>query len=587
MGMKKSILAKLLFAVMMTFVAMGMMQGKASAADSAVKKSEIKKWHDIPPYQYKDVFATETVKIQGITVVDESGKSIEKSIRFKIFNCTKQEVEGIIESQNGVLPELNLIKNHNYIIFAYDSEYKMDSLYIWVKGNQIVDIKKNADTYAYPQVNSLQLSKRATPVSDPESDYRIITRLNVLYGSGNMYNVKFKLVSAFETIEGTSGNSGRLNVELLEDVTYMVTVESDKYGVETFPIAFKDKSEYGGARYTYDHSDCHKVDDIQLVNKQDAHKNDIAIESISGNTVISGFNFKDLIIFEKKLDKSTVSGMDGKDYDVVDIKAVNPHRWEVSKLAAGEYRITEKVDRQVDQVYYIDGEGKLQPVKFEKDGNKVIFTMNSLSLYPVVLEYDPANIPVTETKTENGNDDTVKVDKTVKVKKVVISGISKKIAAGKKIQLTAKVTPANASNKAVKWTTSNKKYASVTSKGKVTVKKAGIGKTVTITAKAKDGSGKKATYKIKIMKNAVKKINLTAKKSVKAGKKVTVKASVKTTGKNANKTLKWSTTNKKYATVTSKGKVTTKKSGKGKTVKITAKATDGSGKKKTIKIKIK
>lgn len=40
-------------------------------------------------------------------------------------------------------------------------------------------------------------------------------------------------------------------------------------------------------------------------------------------------------------------------------------------------------------------------------------------------------------------------------------------------------------------------------------------------------------------------------------------------------------------TVTAKGKVTAKKAGKGKTVKITAKATDGSGIKKTIKIKIK
>ena len=43
----------------------------------------------------------------------------------------------------------------------------------------------------------------------------------------------------------------------------------------------------------------------------------------------------------------------------------------------------------------------------------------------------------------------------------------------------------------------------------------------------------------------------------------------------------------KYATVNSKGKVTTKKAGIGKTVKITAKATDGTGRKATIKIKIK
>lgn len=174
----------------------------------------------------------------------------------------------------------------------------------------------------------------------------------------------------------------------------------------------------------------------------------------------------------------------------------------------------------------------------------------------------------------------------IKVSKIKITGISKQIAAGKKIKLTATVTPTTAKNRAVTWKTSNKKYATVTSKGVVTLKKAGIGKTVTITATAKDGSKKKATYKIKIMKNAVKKITLKASKTkVKAGKKVTVRATVSPT-KNLNKKLTWKSSNTKYATVNSKGVVTTKKAGKGKTVTITASATDGSGKKKSIKIKI-
>lgn len=177
--------------------------------------------------------------------------------------------------------------------------------------------------------------------------------------------------------------------------------------------------------------------------------------------------------------------------------------------------------------------------------------------------------------------------KNVKVSKITLSGISKKIAAGKKIQLSASVAPKNVTNKAVTWTTSNKKYATVSSTGKVTVKKAGIGKTVTIKATAKDGSGVKATYKIKIMKNAVKSIKLKAAKTVKAGKSLKVKATVKANGKKVNKKLKWTSSNTKYATVNSKGKVTAKKAGKGKTVKITARATDGSGKKKTVKIKIK
>ena len=63
--------------------------------------------------------------------------------------------------------------------------------------------------------------------------------------------------------------------------------------------------------------------------------------------------------------------------------------------------------------------------------------------------------------------------------------------------LKVTVSPAKASNRKVKWKSSNKKIATVNAQGKVTAKKAG---TVKITAVAKDGSGKRATIKIKIKK---------------------------------------------------------------------------------------
>ncbi len=176
----------------------------------------------------------------------------------------------------------------------------------------------------------------------------------------------------------------------------------------------------------------------------------------------------------------------------------------------------------------------------------------------------------------------------IKIQKLAIKAPSKKLAAGKKVKLTLNVTPQNATNKAAKWKTSNKKYATVDKNGKITLKKKGIGKKVTITATAKDGSGKKASIKVQIMRHAVKSIKMTApKRTLKAGKTMTVKAVVKTTGKNTNKTLTWKSSNKKYATVSKKGKVTAKKAGKGKTVTITAASTDGSNKKAKVKIKIK
>lgn len=175
----------------------------------------------------------------------------------------------------------------------------------------------------------------------------------------------------------------------------------------------------------------------------------------------------------------------------------------------------------------------------------------------------------------------------IKVSKITItSTTSNKIATGKKVTLKATVTPSNAYNKGVTWKSSNTKVATVSSSGVVTTKKKMGGKTVTITATAKDGSGKKASYKIYVKKGIVKKVYISGVKSVKAGKKLYLKGKTSASS-GANRTLKWSSSNTKYAKVSSKGTVTTYKAGKKKSVKITAKAVDGSGKSKTVTIKIK
>ena len=181
--------------------------------------------------------------------------------------------------------------------------------------------------------------------------------------------------------------------------------------------------------------------------------------------------------------------------------------------------------------------------------------------------------------------------KTVKPTKVKIQAATKKIAPGKKLTLKATVTPKKATNKKVKWTIrkSDKKYASINSKGVLTVKKAAKGKTIKVTATAVGNSKVKATYTIKVMKKAVKKVTITSKKKVvkkvtiKKKQSITLKAKLTPT-KGISKEVTWTSSNPKVAKVTAKGKVTGKKKG---TVKITAKAKDGSGKKATITIKVK
>ena len=199
-----------------------------------------------------------------------------------------------------------------------------------------------------------------------------------------------------------------------------------------------------------------------------------------------------------------------------------------------------------------------------------------------VVSRDGTNRKATCEVTVNGEG----VNEEVKVSRIRLNAPSKKVAAGKKVKLTAVITPSSASNKALIWRSGNSKIATVDNNGNVAINKKAGGRSVVITAAAADGSGVKGTYQITAMKGIVKKVAISGDKSVKAGKSIKLKAKVTAT-KKANKGVKWTSSNKKYAVVSSSGKVKTYKAGKGKKVKITAKATDGSGKKASITIKIK
>lgn len=125
---------------------------------------------------------------------------------------------------------------------------------------------------------------------------------------------------------------------------------------------------------------------------------------------------------------------------------------------------------------------------------------------------------------------------------------------------------------------SNSKVAKVSVKnGKLTIKGLKVGKaTVTVTST----KGAKATVKITVQKKkvATKKLSATVskKQTLKKGKKVTLK--VAKTPFTAQDTVKWTSSNKKVATVTSKGVVKGLKKG---TATITAKAG-----KKVVKFKV-
>ncbi len=129
-----------------------------------------------------------------------------------------------------------------------------------------------------------------------------------------------------------------------------------------------------------------------------------------------------------------------------------------------------------------------------KSANKKIASVNSKGQVKGV-KAGSTKITVTSKKNKKKKATIKVVVKKAAVKKVTISAKKATLAVGAKKKLTAKVTPKkNVSNK-IAWSSSKKKIASVTSKGVVKGLKEG---TATITAKAADGSGKKATCKVTV-----------------------------------------------------------------------------------------
>ena len=187
---------------------------------------------------------------------------------------------------------------------------------------------------------------------------------------------------------------------------------------------------------------------------------------------------------------------------------------------------------------------------------------------------------VYSNKETNTTKPTVK-----KVTKVSLSKKSVVLVKGRSTTVKATVTPTNATNKKLKWTTSNAKVATVNQSGKITAKGRG---NATIKVMALDGSNKYATVKVTV-KQPVTSVKLNRNSAIlkakgKAKQKtVTLKATAYPKNAN-NKSVSWKSSKSKIATVNSKGKVTAKKKG---TCYITATAKDGSKKSAKCKIVVK
>lgn len=171
---------------------------------------------------------------------------------------------------------------------------------------------------------------------------------------------------------------------------------------------------------------------------------------------------------------------------------------------------------------------------------------------------------ITATATDGSGVTAVcEVTVTVPVSRISLNYNTYKLFKGASFSLKATVTPKQASEKRVTWSSNDKSVANVDENGRVIAVKAG---TATITATASDGSGVSSSCKIIVVAPVEKIILNKYNLEMSSGEQYKLKATVKPDTA-TDKTVTWKSSDSAFAYVDENGKVVARSGGK---VSITA-----------------
>lgn len=219
------------------------------------------------------------------------------------------------------------------------------------------------------------------------------------------------------------------------------------------------------------------------------------------------------------------------------------------------------------------------------DNTSVTWSSSNTSIatvdgYGKVTAKKAGTVVITVRTSDGGKTATCTYTVKPLVSEVKLNKTTSSLGIGKSETLTATIFPTDAFDKSLTWNSSDTAIATVDQNGKVTGKTDG---TVTITATAKDGSGKSAscTYTILPLVNSVTLNKDSTELNIAETETLTA---IVLPDEAYDKTLTWSSADSSVASVDQNGVVTAKTSG---TTKIKAIANDGSGTYDTCTVVVK
>lgn len=289
------------------------------------------------------------------------------------------------------------------------------------------------------------------------------------------------------------------------------------------------------------------------------------IATIDANGVVTGKEPGSAMITAKTTDGSNVSAS---------VKVtIEPLKVESMTFAAPNVSVVKTNHASVTLTLNSEQVDNKKMVWTSSDESVATVEQDMTASYPLKAIVTAKKVGKATIKAEAQDGSGISATCEVEVTPLLVSGISAKTTSVVKTvptKMDVTITPTEADNKKLKWTSLTPNVASATEDGTITGQKVGTAK---LKAETTDGSNIEKTFEVEVAPLLVNAITLPSHLDMMTLDTKTLSCSILPEAAD-NKKLTWSSNAPSIASVDAEGKVTALKTGK---VVITATATDGSG----------